>query len=357
MGNGPRDQTDEHLHTERTKADHEFAQENLRPEEDALVALLRDRADRTLQEVREGEDARRAPDVDPAPIAAHRRAEDATRRTERATEDRTLGVAREARRQTFAALLRGERTQTDVSLRAERHHADRTLTGRDDALAVVVHDLSSLLASIELNAQAITDSAEDDPHDPKRRFATNIQKTAAVMRHLLGDIADTTRIEAGEFRLQTAPHDARALVHEALGTFAPVAQAAGITLDLDVGEVPLVATFDDHRVLQVLTNLLTNALKFTPKGGRVRLRVRAEPTHLRFEVEDTGPGVPVAHRADIFEKFWQGAGALGRGVGLGLYIARHIVEAHGGAIGVESPEGHGATFFFTLPTPGATPAP
>ncbi len=146
MGNGPRDQTNEHLHTERTKADHEFARENLRPEEDALVALLRDRADRTLQEVREGEDARRAPDVDPAPIAAHRRAEDATRRTERATEDRTLGVAREARRQTFAALLRGERTQTDASLRAERHHADRTLTGRDDALAVVVHDLSSLLA-------------------------------------------------------------------------------------------------------------------------------------------------------------------------------------------------------------------
>ena len=178
---------------------------------------------------------------------------------------------------------------------------------------------------------------------------TNIQKTAAVMRHLLEDIADTTRIEAGEFRLRTAPHDARTLVLEAGATFAPVAQAAGITLDLDAGEVPRVATFDDHRVLQVLANLLTNALKFTPKGGRVRLRVRAESAHLRFEVEDTGPGIPVAHRADIFEKFWQGEGVSGRGVGLGLYIARHIVMAHGGVIGVESSEGRGATFFFTLP--------
>ncbi len=349
MGSGTRDQTNANLHAEREKADHEFARENVAPEEDALVALLRNRADQSLLRAREAEDARRTGGVDPLPIDARRRAEDATIQTERATEDRTLEVAREARRQTFAALLWGERSRTDASLLAERRHVDRVLSRRDDALAVAIHDLSSLLASVELNALAVSTQTEDDGPDTTLRFATNIQKAVAVMQRLLGDIADATRIETGDLGLRAAPNDARALVREAGEVFSRVADAAGITLDVDAGEAPLWANFDYHRALQVLANLLSNALKFTPKGGRVRLRVRAEPAHLRFEVEDTGPGIPTEHSADIFEKFWQGEGVSGRGVGLGLYIARHIVTAHGGAIGVESPAGRGATFFFTLP--------
>jgi signal transduction histidine kinase len=145
------------------------------------------------------------------------------------------------------------------------------------------------------------------------------------------------------------PVRAEALVHDAAAPLEAAYQDKGVGLSADVpGDVPDVLA-DDTRVDHVFSNLLSNALRYTPPGGRVGVSAEAEPEFVRFTVEDTGPGIPRQYLARVFERFFRVPGQSGgTGAGLGLAIAREIVEAHGGTIGVDSDEGQGARFTFTL---------
>jgi len=158
------------------------------------------------------------------------------------------------------------------------------------------------------------------------------------------------RFAAGKLALAPAPGDATTLIDEAVDTFQAPASAKGISLQTEVAERPLPAEFDHDRMLQVLANVVTNAIKFTSDGGSIRVRAERAGDELRVSISDTGSGIPGNMLEAIFERFWQVGKNDRRGVGLGLFISRCIVEAHGGKIWAESKAGEGSTIRFTLPS-------
>ena len=172
------------------------------------------------------------------------------------------------------------------------------------------------------------------------------------MYRLIHDLLDVARADAGRLWIQPALADPEELLREALDAHCQLAAAKSITLEATAdGPLPNVLA-DRERIAQVFSNLVGNALKFTPRGGRVSvLGWRATPV-VRFAVEDTGPGIPRDQQAHVFDRFWQAKDASRLGTGLGLSIAKAIVEGHGGSIGVESTTGQGSRFEFTLPIAG-----
>jgi len=145
------------------------------------------------------------------------------------------------------------------------------------------------------------------------------------------------------------PGDAAALIAEAVDTFQASASAQGISLQTEIVEGPLLAEFDHDRMLQVLANIIANAIKFTSQGGSIQVHGECTGDELRFSISDTGSGIPGTMLEAIFDRFWQVGKDDRRGVGLGLYISRCIVEAHGGKIWAESTLGEGSRLCFTLP--------
>jgi signal transduction histidine kinase len=174
-----------------------------------------------------------------------------------------------------------------------------------------------------------------------------IDQVATRMDGLIQDLLDVSRMERGATALELAPRRAGELLDEAAGTLRPLAAAHGLALE--VRGCDAVVEADAARVLQVLSNLAGNAVKFTPEGGTVTLACDPADGEARFSVADTGSGIDPEQLPHIFGTFWQARHADRRGLGLGLSIARGLVEAHGGRIWVESEPGRGTTFFFTLP--------
>jgi signal transduction histidine kinase len=158
-------------------------------------------------------------------------------------------------------------------------------------------------------------------------------------------------MDAGSFRLLVKPADLAAQARAVVDSLRPQMEEAGLRWELLLPEKPLTAPFDARRIEQVLLNLVSNAIKFTTTGGCVRVEVRPEGEHLRCAVSDTGIGIAPEDVPRLFQRFSQLAGGVRKegGTGLGLSIAKALVEAHGGAIGVESQPGVGSTFWFTLP--------
>jgi signal transduction histidine kinase len=173
------------------------------------------------------------------------------------------------------------------------------------------------------------------------------------MNRLIGDLLDVTSIEAGRLTVVPEVHDAKALVRESLEAFQPAASAKGLSLHSTSPDSSLPATFDHDRILQVLANLVSNAIKFTGDGGSISIGLEPDGDEVRFSVSDTGTGIASDHLRVIFERFWQVTQGDRRGLGLGLFISKCLVEAHGGRIWAESEIGKGSTFRFTLP--GAPP--
>ena len=169
------------------------------------------------------------------------------------------------------------------------------------------------------------------------------------MNRLIGDLVDVAAIDAGQLYVVPAPGDWSALIEEVAALFQPAAAAQGIALEIAVSARPLAMRFDHDRMLQVLANLIANSLKFTPRGGRIRVEAERGADELRCAVHDTGSGIPPHMLEAIFQRFWQARSDDRRGVGLGLYITRCIVEAHGGRIWAESTQGVGSTLRFALP--------
>ena len=223
--------------------------------------------------------------------------------------------------------------------------AREAVSARESVLGVVSHDLRNPLTAILLNADSILRA----PGLPRR--ATDgvemIVRSAESMERLIRDLLDVARIEAGQLRVYPEPHDPGRLVLDATELFNPLASERGVHLvALAPDGAPRVQA-DRDRALQVFSNLVGNALKFTPREGIVTVGAAADGDGVRFWVRDTGPGIPERDFARLFDRFWQGQGRR-EGAGLGLPIARGIVEAHGGRVWVESEMGVGTTFHFTL---------
>jgi PAS domain S-box-containing protein len=256
-------------------------------------------------------------------------------------EDRAL-VEEVARRASLAvdnAQLHGE--------------VQKALQTRKRVMQAVSHDLRNPLTSIMLNSTSIL-SARLTPElsRPVRDALGTISLAAEQMERLIQDLLDVTRMEAGHFAIVRTPQHLPLLVGSGLAVLLPIAERRGVRLVSAVsGEVPIIPA-DGGRVLQVLSNLVENAIKFTPEGGEVWVGVDSMPDGIRVSVADSGPGIGPEHREHLFTPFWQGVPSGRRSAGLGLTIAKGIVEAHGGRIAVDARPGGGSVFHFTLPLGG-----
>ncbi|HYN81380.1 MAG TPA: ATP-binding protein [Gemmatimonadaceae bacterium] len=228
---------------------------------------------------------------------------------------------------------------------------------RDDLVAIVSHDLRNPIHTINMAASFLLDVAPaDDRRVTSRRQLEVIRRSANRANRLISDLLDVARIQAGGLAVEPVPVDAASLVQEAMEAAAPLATGKKLTIEREVPEnLPAVCS-DRDRVLQVFGNLIGNAIKFTPEGGRITIRAESETLAVRFSVRDTGPGIPPEHAAHVFDRYWQAKSTAKLGTGLGLSIAKGIVEAHSGRIWVESEPGQGASFFFTLPAAPSTGA-
>lgn len=225
----------------------------------------------------------------------------------------------------------------------------RAVLAREETLAVVSHDLRNPLSAILASAGVLCRKLPPGEEGERiRKRAEAIRRSAERMNHLIRDLLDMARIESKRLQLDFALHSLESIVAEAMEMFQPLAteQRIRLTARVDPGCEVLC---DRERLLQVLSNLLGNALKFTAAGGSVDVRVRRLEGDVRVEVQDTGMGIDPAALPHIFDRYWQARPSGRAGAGLGLAIARGIVEAHGGRIEAESEPGRGATFWFDLP--------
>ena len=230
--------------------------------------------------------------------------------------------------------------------------ARQALLARDRVLGIVAHDLRNPLNTIAISAELLltgTGQAQSD------RLLQIILRSARGMSRLIQDLLDVARIEAGQFSLHREVHDPCDLLQEAVELDTSRAKARSLDLAYEVCPGTSAVSADRDRILQVLSNLIGNAIKFTPEGGRIRARVEQVEEGVRFSVTDTGLGIAAEDLPRLFQPFWQAQRGSLDGAGLGLMIARGIVEAHGGTIHAESPPGQGSIFYFTLPP--ASPPP
>lgn len=229
------------------------------------------------------------------------------------------------------------------------HTAQRATQTRDDVLAVVAHDLKNPLASVTLGASTLLGTPPESDRRKGRKQLESIRRAAERMSRLIGDLVDVTSLEAGQLSFSARALDAGELLEDALALLQPLAQAKGVQIQRAPSEPGLTVTCDRERTLQVLSNLMGNAVKFTSPQGEVQVRATREGEMVCFSVRDSGPGIAPELREHVFERYVKAHDRTREGSGLGLYIAKLIVEAQRGKIGVCSELGAGSTFFFELP--------
>lgn len=347
-----RSDTDTSLQNERDKADAAMVRNGARDAvADELVQRARVAADRVLSKARDTADASIAsasPGAVPgAALCDEREAEDKRLSQERATADERVRRERVEAARTLARLLPLERESTDRNLVTERARADDAIAHRDDFLGMVTHDLRNLLAGVVSSADLLQLVAGDQARTAAE--ATRIHRYAARMNRLIGDLLDVASIDAGRLAIEPIAGDLTPVLVEAVELFASSAAAKVVELRLIPPATSLDARFDHDRLLQVVANLLSNAIKFTPKGGQVTIDGERINGAVRISVTDTGDGIAPTLLETIFERFWQAGANDRRGLGLGLYISRRIIEAHGGRLWAENRVPAGATLRLTLP--------
>lgn len=220
---------------------------------------------------------------------------------------------------------------------------------KNDLVATVAHEFRTPLTSLHMAVHLCAEGAAGPLTERQADLMAAARQDCERLQAIVDDILDLSRIQAGRVELQLQPIDARAVLAQAAAALRPQAQLARIDLRVEAPDDPLPLVADAERVQLVVANLLGNALRHTPEGGRIGARVARHGQGARFEVQDSGEGIPRQYQERIFERFFQVPGARRGGVGLGLYLSREIVRAHGGDMGVESQPGRGSTFWFTLP--------
>jgi signal transduction histidine kinase len=230
--------------------------------------------------------------------------------------------------------------------------ARAALAAREELLAIVAHDLRNPLGAITMRAAMLREQATTEKG---RQQAQTIENIAMRMGHQIRTMLDVTAIEAGRLSVLPTRCELDDLLHETIELFEPVARSKQIWLGQKVETPGLVVHAERERIAQVLANLLSNALKYTAPGGHVTIAVDRHAGEARIGVLDTGHGISHENQIHIFDRFWRDETSGKKGTGLGLFIAKGIVEAHGGHIWVESEPGHGARFYFTIPLETAVP--
>jgi signal transduction histidine kinase len=274
-------------------------------------------------------------------------------RRQRAEEGKTQAEALSATAERELALAESSREKSE-ELAADNAllyiQAQQAVRVREQILAIVSHDLRNPLATILMTASVL---AKPRVSEERRRGLPvaigRIQRSAERMKRLIEDLLDFASIETGRLAINRQSEDPRPMIDDTLTGFEGAAQEKQLELTAEIGP-DLPSVYCDHdRILQVLSNLVGNAIKVTAEGGHIVVRVEARDRDLWFAVSDDGPGIAPEDLKHLFERYWRSDDAHYKGTGLGLAIARGIVAAHGGRIWAESEPGHGATFWFTVP--------
>jgi signal transduction histidine kinase len=303
-----------------------------------------------------------------------RQSDDEAVGTERLLMDTSIREERAQKDILLNKLLQKERGKTDENLLRERQRTDAearchsellaneqllhskakaALTTRDEFLAIVSHDLRHPICTIV----SCTNLLMDDEYsgqmgDQARKWVEAIKRNAETSLRLISDLLDMERFVEGKLELHLAPCDIQGVVDESVVSFIHLAAENQILLRVIPSDMSAVGIGDHDRIAQVLSNLIGNALKFTPAGGSVILRVQQTEKDLYVSVSDTGPGIPIEQQRRIFDRFAQITNKDRRGLGLGLYISKMLIEAHHGKLWVVSAPGSGSNFCFTLPKQG-----
>jgi len=228
----------------------------------------------------------------------------------------------------------------------KRRHAEMVAKTREDVLGVVAHDLRNPLNLIQMTVELIID--EELPIERRKEMLDIALRAAKQMNRLIDDLLDTVRLQAGRISLAVEEVSVKTILQQAEETFRPIADRRHVHFEAELQDGAIVRA-DPTRVSQIVGNLVGNALKFTPEQGSVKLRATPDDKQVVFQVVDDGPGIPPDNVSHLFDSFWQARKSDRRGVGLGLAIAKGLVEAHGGKIWVDSKVDHGSTFSFSLP--------
>jgi signal transduction histidine kinase len=245
------------------------------------------------------------------------------------------------------------RSTTEAQRLAEEAARAHELTQlKSEFVTLVSHELRSPLTSITGYVELLLEGSGGASAEAQRESLGIVKRNADRLLQLIDDLLDMARIEAGKVELRRTRLDLAGLMQEVAKALRPQIEAKGQRLTLDLAEALPAVTADADRVTQILTNLLSNAHKYTPPAGSITITARGEEGHVRVNVQDTGIGLSSDDQAQLFTKFFRAQHRTTAGVGgtgLGLAITRALVELHGGEITVTSTLGQGTTFGFTLP--------
>ena len=230
------------------------------------------------------------------------------------------------------------------------------MKGRDELLLAVVHELRTPLTHVVGYAELLSSGARPRHADEVGEMSAAIQGASTTMLRLMDDLVEATRAQSDGFGLKTRPIDLAHLIRGVVAGYEAQAQAHQLTLDLP--DHWLTVRADPERIHQVLANLLTNAISYSPAGGEIQVSARQDADRVRVEIADHGVGMTAEDQQRVFDRFYRassGRAVREHGSGLGLAIVRDLVAAHGGEVGVSSQLGIGSTFWFTLPAADERP--
>ena len=281
--------------------------------------------------------------IDSSTNALHRARQDAERASERLVD---VNMELETQMEEVQTLSE-DLNKSNQCLADARDTAEAASRAREEMLAVVAHDLRNPLNVVMIARGLLADT--DQPGERRDQLLAVMQRATQRMNRLVEDLLEVVRQESGKMSLVLEAVPVLDILEQGVEMCQATARERNISLGIHDTPHDLLVTADEERVLQVMSNLVDNALKFVPGGGRVVLECSRKGAEGLFSVADSGPGIAPEDLDRLFEKFWQRRRSDTRGVGLGLAIARGIVEAHGGRIWAESTLGSGSTFYFTLP--------
>ena len=264
-------------------------------------------------------------------------------------ESRLEQVTQELR--THAARMEAEIYQRARDLQQKNIDLEKANRTKDQFLSSMSHELRTPLHTVIGFAELLIEEMQGPLNEKQKRYVGHIQRDAQHLLALINEILDLSKIEAGRLELRRETLAPDAVIEEAISSIRPRAEDKSIRIQTDIGMLPALSA-DRLRLKQILLNLLSNSVKFTPEGGEIRIEATWNPGGVTISVTDTGTGIPSDQSIAVFDKFYQVgsiAKATGVGTGLGLAITKALVEQHGGAIWLDSEPGRGACFTFTIP--------
>jgi signal transduction histidine kinase len=374
-----RQKTDESLNLEREKTNQSLleSRENTEEDTDKTVVDERAQADEATTHSRKKADdrrdtARNSPDYDiqneregnDERLLKERNLADAAIELERKRVDQSIEHERELKTQMAIRVLERERKITDRNLGDERFKTDTlvmkaatahsvtqtALTSREEFLAIVSHDLRNPIGAAASCAEMLLEDAAFETLDPEvKHWVHFMKRNVDASLRLIADLLDVERISQGKVILNPKKICIGDIVRESVENYVLAATAKTILLRTTPADIKCDVVCDPDRIRQVISNLVGNAVKFTPDGGIITVNIKPETDFVRISILDTGPGIPKEKLTQIFDRFAQLASKDRSGLGLGLYISKMLIEAHGGNLSVESNVGLGSNFKISIP--------